>query len=209
MPTETDQYSKAALFLSNAVRQRGFSSVLFASASREEGTSTCVLHVARQLKETYGLNPLVVEVRPRKAGLRSFFDLGKRRVREPVGVTKLTTDEFMQLGSGRPVVLTREAPEERKKGGLASVLAGIVQDAESEFDLVLIDVPPLLEHADGIEAGSLVPRMFLLVEAGRTRYEMLERVKRELADADIEILGVILNKHRRFIPGWIYRYFMH
>ncbi len=209
MPPKTDQYSKAALFLSKAARQGGYSTVLFASTRRGEGTSTVVRHVARELKETYGLNPLVVEVRPPKSGLRRILNVGARPVEEPVEVAKAANGAFRQLGSISPIVVTCEEPEDRKKGGVSSVLTDLFREIETEYDIVLVDVPPLLEFADGIDAGHLVPRIFLVVEAGRTHYEVLDRVKSDLAAANIEILGVILNKHRRFIPGWIYRLFMH
>ena len=33
----------------------------------------------------------------------------------------------------------------------------------------------------------------------------LERIRRDLQSRDIAIFASILNKHKRFIPGWIYR----
>jgi Mrp family chromosome partitioning ATPase len=73
------------------------------------------------------------------------------------------------------------------------------------FDVILIDTPPVLQHADAIAATAVVPNVVLVIEAGRTRYEMLDRVRSELSDAGATIVGNILNKHKRFIPGWIYR----
>jgi Mrp family chromosome partitioning ATPase len=71
--------------------------------------------------------------------------------------------------------------------------------------LILIDAPPLLEQPDVFDAGTLVPRLMLVVEAGRTSRQALERVRRELDRSNVALLGTILNKHKRYIPGWIYR----
>jgi Mrp family chromosome partitioning ATPase len=87
---------------------------------------------------------------------------------------------------------------------LASGLKRVLSEVEEAFDVVLVDAPPLLTQADAIIAGTVVPRLILVVEAGRTNYEVLERVKRELATEDIRVAGTVLVKHKRFIPRWIY-----
>ncbi|MBI1897469.1 MAG: hypothetical protein HYS04_13240, partial [Acidobacteria bacterium] len=51
-----------------------------------------------------------------------------------------------------------------------------------------------------------VPHMVLVVRAGRTPHEVLERVQKEVASENVTIVGAILNQYRKFIPGWIYRW---
>ena len=74
---------------------------------------------------------------------------------------------------------------------------------KGEFDIVLVDAPPLLEDAIALAALQAVPAVIPIVEAGRTRLETLDRMKRELAAHEVTVVGVVLNKYRRFVPGWI------
>ena len=86
----------------------------------------------------------------------------------------------------------------------ANMLRRILQEVEGKYDIALIDVPAILDSPDAIAAGAVVPRMLLVAESGRSRYEILQRVKHEIEGANIALLGAILNKHRRFIPEWVY-----
>lgn len=73
------------------------------------------------------------------------------------------------------------------------------------FDLVLVDswsvaIPPkpvlFSPHVDGV---------VMVVDAGKTRWQMAERQKRELTSQGGNVLGVILNNRTYPIPDCIYR----
>jgi Mrp family chromosome partitioning ATPase len=81
----------------------------------------------------------------------------------------------------------------------------LLEEVRPNFDVILFDGPPVFD-ADTITVASLVKKVVLVVESGRTRYEMLERAKAELAGENVEIVGAILNKQKYFIPGWVYRW---
>jgi Mrp family chromosome partitioning ATPase len=202
---ETDEsYRKAALFLSKMVAE-GRRSLLFCSARRREGTTTAVLSLAHQLQDGYGLRPLVIELNRRRPAMAKLFKLDPTRTLSDALDGAAPADCVQTTASGLPVIAG--APGRAAHPRLASGLKRVLAEVEHSFDVVLIDAPPILKYADAIIAGSVVQRLILIVEAGRTNYEVLERVKRELSPEDIRIAGTLLVKQKRFIPRWIYWWF--
>ena len=199
-----ESYRKAALFLSKMVAN-GSRSVMFCSARRGEGTTTAVLSLAHQLQDNYGLRPLVIELTRRKPVLAKLFALHPAHtLDDALGQSQQVLDCIQQTASGLSVIPggSRRAanPHPRLHSGLGSVL----KQAEELFDVVLLDAPPILTQADAIIAGTIVPTLILVVESGRTSYEVLERVKGELANEQIKIAATVLVKQKRFIPRWVY-----
>jgi len=62
------------------------------------------------------------------------------------------------------------------------------------YDLVLIDSPPLLALADGLVIGRHVDHVLLVVEEGRTSLQAVRQSLRRAKNANVNILGFILNK---------------
>ena len=209
MPAESSHsYRKTALVLANAVREGRLRSVFFSGATPGAGTTTAVLEVARQLSGTFGLRALVIELaRSRPVYLRKFrFDPAKTL--EACAGGRLRASECVQRDNSGLWFLPASADGAASDQNLAlpAVLRRVLDEVGADFDLALVDAPPIVEEADFMAVASVIPKMVLVVEAGRTRYDALERIKRALSAQDVTILGAILCKHRQFIPGWIYRW---
>jgi Mrp family chromosome partitioning ATPase len=69
----------------------------------------------------------------------------------------------------------------------------LVQRLRSEFDVILIDTPPMLDIADARVLGRLADAAILVFRAGRTSKDMALAAKRRLTDDGIPVLGTILN----------------
>lgn len=62
------------------------------------------------------------------------------------------------------------------------------------YDLVLIDSPPLLALADALVLGRHVSHVLLVVEEGKTSLQAIRQSLRRARNADLDILGFVLNK---------------
>jgi Mrp family chromosome partitioning ATPase len=197
-----ESYRKAALFLSKLVAD-GRRSLLFCSARTREGTTTAVLSLAHQLQDSYGLRPLVIELNRRKQALARLFKLDPAQTLDDALNRSKPVAECIQVTASGLSVIAGGGRAARPHPQLAVELDRLLREVEDAFDVVLVDAPPLLTQADAIIAGTVVRTLILVVEAGRTNYEVLDRVKRELATEQITIAGTVLVKHKRFIPRWI------
>ncbi len=197
--------------LAAGVRDGKLRSVVFTAPAKNQGTTSTVLNVAGQLQVSCGLNPLVVELnRSRPAFTRLFRFDGRKGVasvaagepcqdcvqRAPNGVAMIPVGDFSSMNSNANFALTE-------------AVRRIQQELSGAYDLILWDAPPVLEHPDVLALRAVLPNIVLVVESGKARYEVLERIKREFADAGMSLVGTIMVKQRRPIPDWIYRWLVH
>ena len=60
--------------------------------------------------------------------------------------------------------------------------------------------------ADGLAVASKVDGVILVVEAEKTRWQTVRKVKDSISRVGGNILGVVLNKRRYYIPQSIYKH---
>jgi uncharacterized protein involved in exopolysaccharide biosynthesis/Mrp family chromosome partitioning ATPase len=201
-----EEYRRAALQIATATRASGHRSVLLSSATRGEGTSTSSINVARLLGQGFGVRAVVVETNRLQPVYARMFELDDARSLAAVESGAVAVSQAVQQGPGGVSIVPRgDAPGAPVGADPESGLARAVRELEGQFDLVLLDAPPILECADVLALGRLVPRLVLIAEAGEVTRQSLGRVLRQLRDADIELLGVILNSRKRVIPEWLER----
>ncbi len=200
-----NSFRKTASALANSGGERG-RCVFVASANRGGGSTTAALGVAEQLTEMFGLSTLVVELGHRRPVLLKKFKLDPDRTIDAFVAGRLTPGECVQKnGASMSFLPATISPDGNRvtPGLLRNLLEGVQRD----FDFVLVDSPPLLD-SDSPALPSAIGKLLLIVEAGRTRSETLDRVRRASTPESMPLAGAILNKHRRLIPAWAYRCFV-
>jgi Mrp family chromosome partitioning ATPase len=86
----------------------------------------------------------------------------------------------------------------------ASAWEALIEEAKCVFQLVLLDLPPVAEFASQMTDFGNLDGVLLVIESERARQRAVMRSKSELDRLKIETLGVILNKRRNYVPGWLY-----
>jgi len=74
-----------------------------------------------------------------------------------------------------------------------------------QYRFVVFDLPALREDSSALHLASLVDGVIWVVEAERVRFQVAQRAKERLLEAKANLLGVVLNKRRFPVPGWLYR----
>ena len=103
---------------------------------------------------------------------------------------------FMSTGENNQFNLTPKHIEKLKY--YLSVL-------KTKIDFVLLDIPPLLQYAEGITLSKLCDGMILVVGAGETRWEVVQQAKRVLEKANVRLMGAVLNRRKFYISSWVYK----
>jgi Mrp family chromosome partitioning ATPase len=171
----------------------------FAASRTGEGTTTIVREFAGFLASTFNAAVLIVDANPNRAvagrwdadaaslaGLvRALRTRGSPPVKRPgISIVSLLRD-MLNMPAGR------DDPAE-----LAVLRA--------YFDYVLFDVPALAVNPSAVSIGGQVDGVVIVVEAERTRWPVVENTKRAYEAAGANVLGVVLNKRRFYIPSRIY-----
>lgn len=70
----------------------------------------------------------------------------------------------------------------------------LLERLQADFDLIVIDSPPLHVVADAAVLGSFLDATVLVIQAGRSRRASVRESAEALARADARVLGVVLNQ---------------
>ena len=84
-------------------------------------------------------------------------------------------------------------------------LRGVLREMSGMYDYGIVDSDALLTSADGLTVAVACDATFLVIQAMNTPKEVGERAKSLLEDNECEVAGVLLNRLRQVIPGWMYR----
>jgi len=82
---------------------------------------------------------------------------------------------------------------------------GLWEMFRTRFDLVLIDSPPLETSSDGLAMVRKADGVVLVIEAEKTRWPVVQNLRDSVIQDGGNILGVVFNKRRYYVPGWIYK----
>jgi succinoglycan biosynthesis transport protein ExoP len=201
-----ENFRNVADFLSHQAREQSVRSVVFTGVSPGCGTTTTAWSVARELAHLAGLRTLLVDLNCRRPGVARMF---AKEASGTIEFWSTTADDEREI-KGTPVPsvpgLAVVVPPPNASV-TAETVRRVIQKAAHHFDMVLFDTPPVLGYADAFVVAGVTQGMVLVVEAGQTPFEVIDRVKHEIGVRGVTLLGSVLNKHRRFIPGWVYRLF--
>jgi polysaccharide biosynthesis transport protein len=96
---------------------------------------------------------------------------------------------------------------------IGMVLRSILDEAEREYDLVVIDSPPLLGFAEPLEIAALADAVIIVARAGRTNRTAVSSVVDQLKRVRANIIGIVLNGVRADMSSHYYyyspRYYSH
>jgi len=96
------------------------------------------------------------------------------------------------------------------KDALAALAASprfgnMLRRMRKRYDLIVVDTPPVADAMDAVLLAQVVDGTVLIVNAGESRWQVVRNTADQLAAQQGNLLGVVLNKRRHYIPEFIYR----
>ena len=174
--------------------------ILFTSCSPNEGKSTISLELVRSFAEL-GRKVVYLDCDLRKSifnckvkegkimsGL-SHYLTGQCEIKDIIYANDAGDDDvkFYLIPSGP----SSNSPSELLSSELFTKL---LEQLRAEYDIIIIDAPPLGSVVDSSVISSKVDGTVLVVEAGNMNYKAVQKVKEKLDASGVKILGVVLNK---------------
>ncbi len=182
--------------------------VQFIGSRAGEGTSTIVREFARIAAERIGLSVLLMDADRYQGTQSQFFSVASKyswmNVLQESGELARAihrvgeSDLFISPACNSSVPTPELFNSQRLEGFLANL--------SIEFDLVLIDSPPLTVTPDALAMVSKVDGVVLVVEAEKTKWRTAGYVKEQIQRVGGNILGIVFNKRRYYIPKSFYKY---
>jgi Mrp family chromosome partitioning ATPase len=107
-------------------------------------------------------------------------------------------------GSGLTVVSCGVSARDRQTVLSSKTFTARILELRKNFDFVLIDLPPLREYGQPLVSGQTVDGYIIIVEANSTRREMVLKAKEDIENANVRVLGAVLNNRKFPIPEFLY-----
>src|SRR5262249_20851425 len=92
---------------------------------------------------------------------------------------------------------------------IGSGMEELIEQATREYDLVVLDAPPLLGFAEPLQLATAVDGVIVVARAGDTSRKALGTVISTLARLRANLVGVVLNEVHREVSAGYYYYYGH
>jgi len=181
--------------------------VMFIGSQSNEGTST----VARQLAKTASLRlgkaVLLIDLDRSRPDFQVFVDVKPECNLEEVIKTNMPMERaFCQVEDSSLYVMPLFQQTSFNPKTIDSAKSAMFWDhLRDRFDMIIIDTPPATQFSDGLSLVRQADGVILVVEAERTRWPVALSVKEKIIKQGGNVLGIVFNKRRFYIPEWLYK----
>ena len=151
---------------------------------------------------------LLIDCDLRRPGVHGRLGLENERGMATVVNGEAEWREVLQKPEGLPDldVLSAGAPSRRAADQVGGVLEKLLEDAKSDYDLVIVDAPPLLGFAEPLQMAAVVEGVVVVTLAGQTSRNAVASVLSSLKRLKANVIGVALNEVREDMSDRYYYY---
>ncbi len=155
-----------------------------------------------------GKRVLLIDADLRNGHLHQYFGTGRQQGLSDAITGAMRVDQIVRhnVMDKLDFIPTGALPPNRSEFLMHLNFGALLESVRADYDIVLIDPPPILAVADALIIGSHAGAVFILVRAGlTTEGEVNESIKR-LNQAGISPQGILFNDMRIRLGGYGYQY---
>ncbi|HKF49243.1 MAG TPA: polysaccharide biosynthesis tyrosine autokinase [Terracidiphilus sp.] len=185
------------IFLSDFEGRLG--SIALTSATPAEGKTTIACHLAIANADR-GKRTLLVDADLRRPSVHAKFNLSLREGLSNVLTGERCWQDVVIPIEGKPnlSILPSGPGSHRAADLIGPRLATLLDEFAKEYELVILDSPPLMGFAECLQIVSAADGVLIVSRAGETRRKAVSVVVSTLRRLHANIIGVILNKTSRY-----------
>jgi Mrp family chromosome partitioning ATPase len=181
--------------------------LMFTSGMHDEGVTTLAVAYCQLLAMQGHERVLLVELNARRPALAERLGLGPgdgvaqyfREARPIAGLVRHLPHmgfDVLRVGDTDPTHI---------QISLEKVFPRLREEALRTYDTVIIDAPPVVLSPETPPIAALVDGIVVVVLCGKSKRETVQRSINLLRQFNGQVLGVVLNRKRYYIPSFIYR----
>ncbi len=195
--------------IDSAMKGKDSKIVLFTSAVKSEGTTTITAYLARVLAMGESDRILLVDCAVNNPQIHSLFGLknekgildyltGKSDLPDVINAVDHGVLDVVTSGSMKETGVTQPLFSSER-------MSIFVNQVKEQYDYVLIDTSAILEAPETQIIATYSSGVVIVVQAGKTRREVVKRAMMMIEKFGGEFIGTVLNKKKYHIPEFIYR----
>jgi polysaccharide biosynthesis transport protein len=208
--SEASGFGESVRALRNSIllasSDRRYRSILVTSAAPGEGKTTTAANLAIAHAQQ-GKRTLLIDGdlrRPsvhRNFGLPSVVGLSNALVGEiPWREAVITVEDVPELQ-----ILPAGPPTRRASDLVGRGLTEVLEEAAGEYDLIVLDAPPLLGFAEPLQMATAVDGVIVVARAGQTSRKAVASVLATLNRLRAKVIGLVLNEvHKELSDSYYY-----
>ncbi len=180
--------------------------IQFIGTSSGEGTSTVIRQLARVTTSRLDRSVLLLDAKPKSCHTSFFGIKPKGGVADIMRNGRPIKDVLHQVGNSKLFM-----GQLSLNGDYVTSIFGspkiddIFEELKQNFDYILIDSPSADTSSDTIAISKKVHGVVMVVAAEHTRWQKINAAKEEITKNGGNIIGVVLNKRKYYIPEFIYK----
>jgi len=189
------------LIFSQAVQS--LRTIVITSPSPQDGKTTTAANLAVTFAQQ-GMRVLIVDCDLRRARLHKLFHaprepgltqlmLGQATQDQVVQATMVDNLSFLPAGTHPP------NPSELLGG---SQMRATLERLGREYDILILDTPPIHAAADALILGSLADGVILVLRAGHTDRQVAQDAVQRLSALGVRVVGAVLNDPDHKVPQY-------
>ncbi len=202
--------------------------LVFTSPTLQEGKTTTIVNVALTMAQN-GQRVLLVGANLRRPSIYRFFGIerepglsdiliGNARWRDCIRTVadiimgRFEMEDIMASPGLDNLHIIEAGPIPANPSELLSTpaMGQFLREVREEYDIVLIDTPPVLPVTDSAIVAAQTDGVVLVYQAGKVGRLVLKRAKAHLESARAAVWGVVLNDVQSEIAGYTYaHYYTH
>ena len=174
--------------------------IMITSAGKGEGKSSIVSNLGIALAEI-NLRVLLIDADMRKPHLHDIFNVSNSwglsdLLRERSALENCPVEALSRKTDIEGLSLLPSGPGTLSIANLlySRRLSDLLKRLRAEFDIIVIDTPPMLYISDARVLGRLADGAILVIRASKTTRDAARAAKQRLVDDGIPVLGTILNE---------------
>lgn len=170
--------------------------VVISSISSGEGKSTVAAALA-QAAAALGQRVLLVDSDLRQPQLHEYLNLENTRGLTDIVSGSASFQEVVQRSPVEPnlsILTTGTIPPDPTRSLSSRKMKQLMEQVQTSYDLIIYDMPPLLEFADVYLIASQTNGIILVAELGKLKRSLVGQAFEQLKVANTSVLGVVLQK---------------
>lgn len=193
---------------------RRIRSLMVTSSGPSEGKSTTAAHLALAHAQQ-GRKTLLIDGDLRRPSIHRRFDVPSVAGLSNVLTSAVPWRSVLVHPDGIPnlEILPAGPPSRRAADVVGAELTEVLEDASGEYDLVVLDSPPLLGFPEPLQMAASVDGVLMVALSGRTHRKALGTAVNTLKRLRANIVGVVLNDVQvdsgNYYYGYHSKYYRH
>lgn len=179
------------------------------SANRKSGVSTIAGKLAVRAAEMAMGRVLLIDGNLSSPSIGKMFGIRRQEGLANILSTEVDISELLQNGvvDGLHVLPAGSDRFLKSVTVMPDIVAAMVGEFRDEFDLVIMDLPPVKNSARCLALARQTDGVVFVADAEQTRTREARAAISTLQSNDVNVLGTVLNRVSRTLPRWLERWF--